>query len=157
MDAETPGEHTLPCPRCGVRLDASGFAPDTWLTCPGCGQPVRVRPIGAVRRQAASPARAEPPSAVAEVPSPAPDSPGRGTIEAEGTGRAGGRVGGLQIVMLVILAGVANTMLIGSFLMVTNPRDLAMCWFAGASIGLFVAVMVNTMRWGGSSERQGRP
>lgn len=136
-------------------LDVGDFAPGVWLSCPGCGQPVRVKPRP-VARSAGEPEELPSASWVEDPrlaePKPPPAPIGDELVPPLRNER---RAGCLQILLLASLAGVAHAMFAGSFLMVVHPKELAMCWAFGTLAALFVAVMVNTMRWGGIEERRG--
>lgn len=150
---------TLPCAKCGAVLDTSQSSPGTWLSCPGCGQPVQVRARPLARPTPPPPlpeelldvAWASDPRLEKRPPASTHDEPPRAIRTPPGEQRVG--LG--QIFMLAGLAGVAQAMFVGSFLMIVNPWELFMCAAFGAMVAAFVAVMVNTMRWGGSEERRG--
>lgn len=162
MKHEPMAMSTQPCAKCAAVLDTSGTTPGTWLSCPSCGQPVQVRAKPFLRPNV-EPAPEEPlgvawssdprlnerpkppskPPVLEDLPSTFPEV------------RLERRAGMLQILMLAGLAGVAQAMFVGSFLMVANPWELLLSGAFGALVAGFVAVMVNTMRWGGSEERRG--
>lgn len=149
---------TQPCGGCGALLDTSGSSPGAWLSCPGCGKPVHVkaqvtaRPRISVSDELAGTSWVEGPRLSAPKPTADPER-----HEPPWSFRAETRAGVLQILLLCTLAGVAHTMFAGSFLMAGNPYEQLMTGAFGALVALFVAVMVNTMRWGGSEERRSRP
>ncbi len=148
MNPESPATSAQPCPRCGAALDTTGTPAGTWLSCPGCGQPLRVR-SRAVSRPSQPDPNAEPelPS-VAWADDPRLAEPPACDLKALPPWRSERRAGVLQVLVLCTLAGFAHAMFAGSFLMVVNPKELAICGLFGALAALFVAVMVNTLRLG---------
>lgn len=161
------------CARCGAALDVSGIPVGTWLSCPGCDQPIEV---AAPRIERPSPPKEPEPPSSSWLADPRLDAPtyaaAAAAVVTESTPpRPAWSPDGLAVspavapapdgppmplrrrrfwgmtLMLSALCAMAQVIFTGSVLQaMSRPLDLGVAALFGASLGAFVSQLAFSIR-----------
>lgn len=129
--------------------------PGTWLSCPGCQNPIEVRAPVVMRAEPSSPPSMEstawapdprfdtlpPPFATASFQRQTPTI----STTSSSARRLRQRGGWAPIAILAIFAGVANVTFVGTFLGPQDATAISLVWAFGFALALFVSAMTRSI------------